>query len=101
LAADQAAIDNAKLQLSFTNVTAPIAGRIGLRQVDIGNIVHAADPNPLAVITQVQPISVVFTLPADRLQQVLAKLRAGVKLTVDAYDRADQNKIASGTLGSR
>lgn len=98
LAADQAAIDNAKLQLSFTNVRAPIAGRIGLRQVDIGNIVHAADPNPLAIITQVQPIAVLFTLPADSLQQVLAKLRGRAKLTVDAYDRADQNKIASGTL---
>jgi membrane fusion protein, multidrug efflux system len=98
LAADQAAIDNARLQLSFTNVTAPIAGRIGLRQVDIGNIVHATDPNPLAIITQVQPIAVLFTLPADSLQQVLAKLRGRAKLTVDAYDRADQTKIASGTL---
>jgi multidrug efflux system membrane fusion protein len=96
--ADQAAIDNAKLQLSFTNVTAPLSGRIGLRQVDIGNIVHAADPNPLAIITQVQPISVLFTIPADSLPPVMAKLRAGTKLPVDAYDRADRNKIATGTL---
>lgn len=96
--ADQANIDNAKLNLSFTKVTAPIAGRVGLRQVDVGNIVHAADANPLVVITQLQPITVIFTIPADSLQPVLAKIRAGVKLPVDAYDRADRNKIASGSL---
>jgi len=96
--ADKAAIENAKLNLQFTKITAPIAGRIGLRQVDIGNIVHASDQNQMAVITQMQPIAVLFTIPADQLQQVLAKLRAGAKLEVDAYDRADQVKITSGTL---
>jgi multidrug efflux system membrane fusion protein len=96
--ADKANIESADLTLGFTKVTAPISGRIGLRQVDIGNIVHASDPNPLAVITQMQPIAVLFTIPADSLQPVLAKLRAGAKLPVDAYDRADRNKIASGTL---
>jgi multidrug efflux system membrane fusion protein len=96
--ADQAAIENAKLNLSFTKITAPISGRIGLRMVDVGNIVHPGDQNSLAVITQMQPISVLFTLPADRLQPVLAKLRAGAKLPVEAYDRADQNRIANGTL---
>jgi multidrug efflux system membrane fusion protein len=96
--ADQGVIDNAKLQLSFTNITAPISGRIGLRQVDIGNIVHAADPNALAVITQMQPIAVLFSLPADDLRQVMAKLQTGTALPVDAYDRADRNKIASGKL---
>jgi multidrug efflux system membrane fusion protein len=96
--ADQATIENAKLSLSFTKITAPITGRIGLRMVDIGNIVHPGDQNPLAVITQMQPISVLFTLPADSLQPVLIKLRAGAKLPVEAYDRADQNRIASGTL---
>jgi len=96
--ADQANIDSAKLNLSFTKVTAPISGRIGLRLVDVGNIVHASDANPLAVITQMQPIAVLFTIPADSLQPVLAKLRANAKLPVEAYDRADRNKIATGTL---
>jgi multidrug efflux system membrane fusion protein len=96
--ADQAAIENAKLNLSFTKITAPMSGRIGLRMVDVGNIVHASDANPLAVITQMQPIAVLFTLPADSLPSVLAKLRAGAKLPVEAYDRADQNRIATGTL---
>ncbi len=96
--ADQAAIDNAKLNLSFTKVTAPISGRIGLRLVDIGNIVHANDANPLVVITQMQPIAVLFTIPADNLPPVLAKLRAGARLPVEAYDRADRVRISGGTL---
>jgi multidrug efflux system membrane fusion protein len=95
---DQANINSAKLNLSFTKVLAPISGKIGLRQVDVGNIIHAADANPMAVITQMQPIAVLFTLPADSLQPVLAKLRGTAKLPVDAYDRADRNKIASGTM---
>jgi multidrug efflux system membrane fusion protein len=96
--ADKANIESAELTLGFTKVTAPISGRIGLRQVDIGNIIHASDTTPLAVITQMQPIAVLFTIPADSLQPVLAKLRVGAKLPVDAYDRADRNKIAGGTL---
>ena len=96
--ADKAAIESAKLNLQFTKITAPIAGRIGLRQVDVGNIVHATDQTPMAVITQMQPIAVLFTIPADQLPQVLAKLRAGAHLPVEAYDRADQVKIATGTL---
>jgi multidrug efflux system membrane fusion protein len=95
---DQANIDNAKLNLSFTNVTAPIAGRIGLRQVDSGNIVHASDANPIAIITQMQPIAVLFTIPSDSLPPVLTKLHAGVHSPVDAYDRADRNNISSGVL---
>jgi len=98
IASDQANIDNAKLNLSFTKVTAQISGRIGLRQVDVGNMVHASDANPLAVITQMQPITVLFTIPADSLQPVLAKLRTNSKLPVDAYDRADRNKITTGSL---
>lgn len=98
IAVDKANIANAELNLSFTKIVAPIAGRIGLRQVDIGNIVHAGDANPLAVITQVQPISVLFTIPADSLPPVQAKLRAGVQLQVQAYDRADLTKIATGVL---
>src|SRR5579883_565964 len=96
--ADKASIETAQLNLSFCKVRAPIAGRIGLRQVDIGNIVHASDTTPLAVITQVQPIAVLFTIPADQLQPVLAKLRAGARLPVFAYDRADVSQIAAGTL---
>jgi multidrug efflux system membrane fusion protein len=97
---DQATIDSAELQLSFTHITAPISGRIGLRLVDAGNMVHATDPGGLLVITQLQPISVVFSLPQDQLPQVVAKLRAGGQLPVAAFDRDDTAKIASGTLAS-
>jgi multidrug efflux system membrane fusion protein len=96
--ADKANIESAQLNLNFTKSRAAIAGRIGLRQVDIGNIVHTTDTTPLAVITQMQPISVLFTIPADQLQPVLAKLRAGAKLPVFAYDRADVHQIAAGAL---
>jgi multidrug efflux system membrane fusion protein len=95
--ADKAQVENAKLQLTYSRVTAPISGRIGLRSVDIGNIVHASDANGLAVITQVQPIAVIFTLPEDVIQQVLAKSRTGT-LQVDAYSRDDTTKIAAGKL---
>jgi len=96
--ADQGQVDNAKLQLIYARITAPISGRIGLRQVDLGNIVHAADANGLAVITQVQPASVVFTLPEDNIPAIMKKLRAGNTLTADAYDRSQTNKLASGVL---
>jgi multidrug efflux system membrane fusion protein len=96
--ADQAAIQSARLQVGFSKIISPISGRIGLRQVDVGNIVHASDQTPIAVITQMQPIAVLFTIPADNLPPVLAKLRAGAKLPVEAYDRADQNRLATGTL---
>jgi multidrug efflux system membrane fusion protein len=98
--ADQATIDNAKLQLVYARITAPISGRVGLRLVDQGNIVHAADTTGLLVITQLQPISVIFTLPQDQLQQVLVKLRGGGKLPVEAYDRDDITKIADGKLAT-
>jgi multidrug efflux system membrane fusion protein len=98
--ADQATIDNAKLQLVYSHITAPISGRVGLRLVDMGNIVHAADTTGLLVITQLQPISVIFTLPQDQLPQVLAKLRGGPQLPVEAYDRDDTNKIADGKLAT-
>jgi multidrug efflux system membrane fusion protein len=95
---DQAAIDTAKLQLIYCRITAPISGRLGLRQVDPGNIVRSGDANGLVVITQLQPIGVVFTIPEDSLPPVMRKLRAGEKLAVDAYDRADKVKLASGML---
>ncbi|MES2832939.1 MAG: MdtA/MuxA family multidrug efflux RND transporter periplasmic adaptor subunit [Pseudomonadota bacterium] len=96
--ANQALVDSAKLQLSYTRITAPIAGRIGLRQVDTGNIVRASDADGLVVITQLQPISVVFTIPEDNIPTVMKQLQSGVKLPVDAYDRAQRQKLASGTL---
>jgi multidrug efflux system membrane fusion protein len=96
--ADQGQVDNAKLQLTYTRITAPIAGRIGLRLVDEGNIVHASDANGLVVITQLQPVGVVFTLPEDSVPGVMQKLQAGEKLAVDAYDRQQRNKLASGFL---
>jgi multidrug efflux system membrane fusion protein len=95
--ADQAQIDNAKLQLTYCHITAPISGRVGLRLVDPGNIVHASDPNGLLVITQLEPIAVLFTLPEDSLPTVAQHLRQG-PLEVEAYSRDDQTKLATGTL---
>jgi multidrug efflux system membrane fusion protein len=96
--ADQGQIDNAKLQLVYSRITAPINGRVGLRQVDPGNIVHASDASGLAVITQLQPIAVIFSLPEDNLSQVLGKLRSGTRLAVEAFDREQTQKLATGTL---
>jgi|SRR5579872_5919524 len=95
---DQAAIDNAKLQLFYAHVTSPLTGRIGLRLVDQGNIVHASDANPLAVITQLQPIAVVFSVGEDSLPLVSKKIAAGQVLPVVAYSHDNKQKIASGTL---
>lgn len=95
---DQAQIDNAKLQIVYSHITAPIGGRIGLRLVDIGNMVHATDANGLLVITQLQPISVLFSLPQDQLPEVIAKMHAAKALTVDAFDRDNTGKIATGKL---
>ena len=95
---DTASINSAKLNLTYAKVTAPITGVVGLRQVDPGNIVHASDANGMIVITQLQPISVLFTIPEDNLPQVTQKLRAGAHLPVDAYNRDNSKKIASGTL---
>src|ERR1700682_3300457 len=95
---DQGLIDSAKLQLVYSHVTAPISGRIGLRLVDVGNIVHATDATGLLVITQLQPIAGIFSLPQAELPQVATKLRDGQQLVVDAYDRDDTSKIESGKL---
>jgi multidrug efflux system membrane fusion protein len=95
---DQGAIDSAKLQIVYSHVTAPISGRVGLRLVDIGNIVHATDATGLLVITQLQPIAAIFSLPQDQLPQVAMKLQKGEQLGVDAYDRDDTTKIESGKL---
>ncbi|HLZ91349.1 MAG TPA: MdtA/MuxA family multidrug efflux RND transporter periplasmic adaptor subunit [Candidatus Acidoferrum sp.] len=95
---DQGLIDSAKLQLVYSHIAAPISGRIGLRLVDVGNIVHASDTNGLLVITQLQPIAVIFALPQDQLPQVAGKLRNGSQMAVEAYDRDDTTKIESGKL---
>jgi multidrug efflux system membrane fusion protein len=97
---NQAAVNDAKLNLDFTRIRAPIAGRLGLRQLDIGNLVAANDTSALVVITQVQPITVAFTLPESELTPVLARYRSGAKLTVEAWDRGDTRKQATGVLGS-
>ncbi len=94
---DQAAIDSAKLQITYCHITSPISGRIGLRQVDPGNIVHAADTTPMFIITQLQPIAVLFTLPEDQLPEVSKHLNAG-PLSAEAFSRDDQTKLATGNL---
>ena len=98
LAADRAAIEAAKVNLEYTKIVSPINGVVGLRQVDAGNIVHAADTTGLLVVTQLQPISVIFTLPEDQLPEVLKRTRAGDRLVVEAYDRSEATHIASGTV---
>ncbi len=95
---DQAAVDNARLQLDFTRITAPIPGRLGLRQVDVGNLLVTNDPQGVVVITQTQPISVIFTLPESELPAVREPMLAGEKLKVDAYDRADSKRLGQGVL---
>jgi len=94
---DQSQIDNANLQLTYCHITAPLSGKIGLRLVDQGNFVHASDANGLAVITQLRPIAVQFTLPQDNLPQVLGAF-AAAPLPVDAYDRDFKARLASGQL---
>jgi len=94
---DQAQIDNAKLQIVYCHITAPFNGRVGLRQVDPGNIVHAADTNPMLILTQLQPIAVIFTLPEDVLQSVSQQMSRRT-LEVDAFSRDDQTKLATGKL---
>ena len=95
---DQGLISSVKLQLVYCRITSPITGRIGLRLVDPGNMVHASDTSGLIVITQLQPITVIFPIPEDNLQQVLRKLKSGKQLLVEAYDREQKIKLAAGTL---
>lgn len=96
--ADQALVDTQKLNLSYCRIVSPVDGRVGLRQVDVGNYVMASDTNGIVVVTQIQPISVIFTLPEDDLRQVMKRLQAGAHLDVTAYDRTNTEKLAQGTL---
>ena len=97
---DQGNVANARLQRDFTRVTAPIAGRAGLRQVDVGNMVHAADPNGLVVLTETRPINVLLAVPADRAGEIIRRWSAGTTLKVEAYDRDDKTLLATGRLES-
>ncbi len=98
LRTDQANVDNAKLQLTYSEIRAPIAGVAGLRLIDPGNMVHATDSTGILVITQLQPIAVLFTIPENDLPQVRARLSQGVSLPVEAWNRSDAVKIATGRL---
>ena len=95
---DQGQIEGAKLNITYSHITAPVTGRIGLRLVDPGNIVHASDPNGMLVITQISPISVIFTIAEDQLQDVVRRLYKGQNLPVDAWDRDMGTRIAQGRL---
>jgi multidrug efflux system membrane fusion protein len=96
--ADQSAVDQARLQLTYAKVTAPISGRVGLRQVDPGNVVRASDTNGIVVIAQLQPISAVFPIPEDNVQRVMQRLQQGVPTVVEAWDRDQKQKLATGRL---
>ena len=95
---DRGNLDSARLQLSFTRITAPVGGRVGLRQVDLGNIVHASDTTGIVVITQLQPIDVVFALPEIYVQRIMKRIVSGATLPVDALGRDDQKRLSSGSL---
>lgn len=100
VAADQGQVDSAQLQLSFTRITAPISGRVGLRQVDVGNMIRASDGNGLVVITEVQPIAVLFAVPSDHIAEIVASLQRDEPPVVEAWDRRGDKQIATGRLRS-
>jgi len=97
---DQAQVDSAKLQLSYTRITAPISGRLGLKQADLGNVLHASDANGLISIAQTQPVNVVFAVPDTQLPQITSQLKAGQALPVEAWDRDQKVKLADGKVAS-
>src|SRR6202011_5190289 len=96
--ADQAQIDVQKLNLTYCRIISPVTGRVGLRQVDAGNYVQTSDPNGIVVVTQLQPISVIFTVAEDNLPAVMKRVRAGASLPVIAYDRTGTSELGTGTL---
>ncbi|MFI4953273.1 MAG: MdtA/MuxA family multidrug efflux RND transporter periplasmic adaptor subunit [Burkholderiales bacterium] len=95
---DRGAVDSAKLQLSFARITAPISGRVGLRQVDVGNLVHASDANGLVTITQVQPVTVIYPVPEDNVPRIVKRMQGPQQVAVDAFDRGGKLKLATGRL---
>jgi membrane fusion protein, multidrug efflux system len=100
IAINQSLIDNARLQITYSRITAPITGRVGLRQIDQGNMVTGNETNGLVVITQLQPISVVFSIPQDHLPTLMKRVRSGEKLAVEAWDREQKVSLATGRLAS-
>ena len=100
VAADQANVETARINLGFTKIVSPVAGRVGVRQVDVGNILTANQATGIVVVTQLQPMSVLFTIPEDSVRQVVARVNGGATLSVDAYDRSQTVKLASGTLAA-
>jgi membrane fusion protein, multidrug efflux system len=98
--ADQGTLQFDQVQLGFTNITSPITGRVGLRLVDPGNLATASSSTPLVVVTQIEPITVVFTIPEDNVSQLQQQMRANKALSVEALDRSEQTKLASGKLES-
>src|SRR5262249_36240146 len=100
IAVDKSQVDNAKLQLAYSRISAPISGRIGLRQVDPGNIVRSGDQNGIVVITQLQPVTVLYTVPQDLLPQVMKRIQSGDTVGVEAWDRDQKVKLADGSLAS-
>ena len=97
---DRAAVESAAIDLGYTRVTSPVAGRVGLRQVDVGNLVQAGQANGIVVVTQLSPMSVMFSLPEDNISDIMARVGAGATLTVEAYDRGQTVKLATGTLAT-
>jgi multidrug efflux system membrane fusion protein len=98
--ADQATLETAAINLGYTRIVSPVAGRVGLRQVDIGNIVQPGATTGIVVVTQLQPISVLFSVPEDSIDAIMRRIHSGATLTVEAYDRGQVKKLASGTLST-
>jgi multidrug efflux system membrane fusion protein len=95
---DVANVDSAKINLLYCKITSPVAGRVGLRQVDVGNLVETGQTTGVIVVTQIQPISVLFSVPEDDVDNIVSQIRSGQKLSVDAYDRTQTTKLATGSL---
>ena len=97
---DKANVESAAINLAYSHITSPVAGRVGIRQVDVGNLVQAGQTNGIVVVTQLQPISVLFTVPEDDVGNIVPRVQSGEKLAADVYDRAQLHKLASGTLSA-
>ena len=97
---DQASVDQARINLQYTKITSPVAGRVGLRQVDVGNLVESGQTNGVVIVTELQPISVLFSVPEDNIGQIMTQVNGGQTLRVDAYDRSQTKKLATGSLST-
>jgi multidrug efflux system membrane fusion protein len=100
ITSDKANVESAEINLGYTKITTPVAGRVGLRQVDVGNLVTSGQTNEIVVVTELQPISVLFTVPEDYIDQIMDRVNAGAKLQVQAYDRSQSKLLATGTLAT-